>query len=137
MDATEKLRQDAKEGRVDPGRLVDLIESLQRQLASAHERIQDLEKKIGKSPTDKIIPSFSVNAEEKRQEARGKKKRSKKPKGRRGRFRTAEKLSQAERTEKVYPEGIDPDACKLSHTRPVWRFEQGRSVLIAYEIYRG
>jgi hypothetical protein len=78
-----------------------------------------------------------VNAEEKRQEARGKKKRPKKPKGRRGRFRTAEKLSQAERTEKVYPEGIDPDACKLSHTRPVWRFEQGRSVLVAYEIYRG
>jgi hypothetical protein len=137
MDASEKFRQDVREGRVDPDRLVDLIEALQRQLASAHERIQELEKKIGSPPTAKIAESFSVNAEEKRQEARGKKKRQKKLKGRRGRLTTAEKVAKAERTEKVYPEGIDPTACKLSHTRAVWRVEKGRSVLIAYEIYRG
>lgn len=136
MDA-ETLRQDVREGRVDADRLVDLIASLQRQLVSAHERILELEKKIGSSPTAKIDPSFSVNAEEKRQEARGKKKREKKPKGRRGRLTTAEKVAKAERTEKVYPEGLDPNVCKLSHTRAVWRFEQGRSLLIAYEIYRG
>jgi hypothetical protein len=27
--------------------------------------------------------------------------------------------------------------CQLSHTRPVWRLENGRAVLIAYQIYRG
>jgi len=27
--------------------------------------------------------------------------------------------------------------CKLSHTRPVWRLENGQAVLVAYEIYRG
>ncbi len=27
--------------------------------------------------------------------------------------------------------------CRLSHTRPVWRLENGRAVLVAYEIYRG
>ena len=29
------------------------------------------------------------------------------------------------------------DECRLSHTRPVWRLEDGRAVLVAYEIYRG
>jgi transposase len=137
MDAIEKLRQEVREGRVDADRLVDLIESLQHQLVFAHERIHELEKKIGPPPTAKIEQSFSVNAEEKRQEARGKKKRQPKPKGRRGRLTTAEKLAKAERLEKVYPQGIDPNACQLSHTRVVWRVEQGRSALIAYEIYRG
>ena len=29
------------------------------------------------------------------------------------------------------------EECQLSHTRPVWRLEDGRAVLVAYEIYRG
>jgi transposase len=37
----------------------------------------------------------------------------------------------------VYPEGVSPSQCNLSHTRPVWRLENGRAVLIAYAIYRG
>ncbi len=27
--------------------------------------------------------------------------------------------------------------CRLSHTRPVWRLENGQAALVAYEIYRG
>jgi hypothetical protein len=50
---------------------------------------------------------------------------------------TAEKIKQAERTEPVFPEGVDKSNCTLSHTRPVWRLEDGRAVLIAYEVYRG
>jgi transposase len=144
MDLAANLRQDVREGKVDADRLVDLIEALQRrlssteqQLVSAHERIQQLEQKIGGPPTAKIDQSFSVNAEEKRQEARGKKKRQKKPKGRRGRLTTAEKVAKAERFEKIYPEGIDPSVCQIAHTRAVWRLESGRAVLIAYDIYRG
>jgi len=33
------------------------------------------------------------------------------------------------RTEDVYPEGIAPADCRLSHTRPVWRLENGRAVV--------
>lgn len=55
---------------------------------------------------------------------------------RRGRISTAEKIARAERAEQVYPDGVDPQRCKLSHTRVVWRFENGRSVLVAYEVYR-
>ena len=64
-------------------------------------------------------------------------RRKDKPKGRRGRVCTNDKIAQAERTEAVFPEGVPPDACRLSHVRPVWRLENGRAVLIAYEIYRG
>src|SRR5581483_8149821 len=39
--------------------------------------------------------------------------------------------------EKCFPAGWAEKDCQLSHTRPVWRLENGRAVLIAYAIYRG
>ena len=136
MDAAERLKDDLREGRLDPHRLVDLIVALQRDLHTANQRIAELEKQLAGS-TAKVDEPFSLRAEEKRQEARGKKKRQAKRQGRRGRFTTAEKVAQAERSEDVVPDGLDKSACQLSHTRPVWRLEQGRAVLIAYHIYRG
>ena len=58
-------------------------------------------------------------------------------KGRRGRLTSADKLKLAERMEKVFPKDVPQQDCHLSHTRPIWRLEKGRAVLIAYEIYRG
>jgi transposase len=141
MDAIKQLKEDVREGRIDADRLIDLVVALQRQLESAKQRIEELEKQVGGSGTPapataKVDKPFSLRAEEKRQEKRkNKPKRSKK--GRRGRLRTADKVTLAERTEKVFPEGVPQQDCHLSHTRPVWRLENGRAVLIAYEIYRG
>jgi transposase len=137
MDAIESLKQDVREGRVSAERLVDLIADLFRKLEAANRRIAELEKQLGGPPTAKLDAPFSVRAEEQRQEARGKKKRPRVPKGRRGRVSSEDKIARAERTEAVYPEGVPPDACRLSHVRPVWRLENGRAVLVAYEIYRG
>jgi transposase len=137
MDGIETLRRDVQEGRIDAQRLVDLLAAMQRQLQAANQRIAELEKQLGGTPTAKLPAAFSMRAEEQRQEARGQKKREKKRKGRRGRFNTQDKIAQAERTEDVFPEGLAPDTCQLSHTRPVWRLEQGRAVLIAYAIHRG
>jgi hypothetical protein len=154
MDAIEQLKQDVREGRIDPERLVELIVSLQRQLQAAtqqtrmatqqlqeaNRRIEELEKQSGgPGPTaTKLAQPFSMRAEEKRQEARGKnKKRKKKNKSRRGRVTSAEKIAQAQRHEQVFPEGVTKSDCQESHVRPVWRLENGRAVLIAYHIYRG
>ena len=137
MDAAEKLKQDVREGRIDVDRLVDLIVSLQRQLEQAQQRIEKLEKQLSGSPTVKTDESYSMRAEEQRQVARGKKRRQRNKPSRRGRVTTADKIKLAERTEKVFPPGIAPHECWLSHTRPVWRLENGRAVLVAYEIYRG
>src|ERR1022692_3612251 len=138
MDAIEQLKQDVREGRIGVDRLIDVIEMQQRQLQGALRRIEELEKKAGGSATTKVDESFSMRAEEKRQQARRKNKKLKlSKKARRGRLTTADKLKLAERTEKVFPEGVPGQDCHLSHTRPVWRLENGRAVLIAYQIYRG
>src|SRR3954467_6295928 len=135
MDTLEALKQDLKAGRISAERLVDLVADLGRKLEAANRRIEDLEKQCG--GTAKVDEPFSMRAEGQRQESRGKKRRRRKPTGRRGRVSTDDKVSQAERTEAVFPEGVPPDACRSSHVRPVWRLENGRAVLVAYEIYRG
>jgi transposase len=138
MDAIEQLKEDLRTGRIDANRLVDLVGTLQQQLQAANQRIAELEKQQpGPSGPAKLEQPFSLRAEEKRQEARGKKKRKRKDKGRRGRVRTADKIAQAQRTEDVYPDGVDPSDCWLSHTRPVWRLEQSQAVLVAYRVFRG
>jgi len=133
----EQFKDDVREGRVDAGRLVDLVVTMQRELQAAKQRIEELEKKLGGAPTQKVDEPFSVRAEEQRQERRGKKPKKKPKPLRRGRITTAEKIARAERTEKVFPQDVPEDLCKLSHTRPMWRFEDGRAVLVAYEVYRG
>jgi transposase len=137
MDAVEQFKEDLRAGRIDVDRLIELMVTLQRKLQAAEQRIAELEKHCAGSPTPKVDEPFSLRAEEKRQEARGKKKRQAKRQGRRGRFTTADKLAHAECSVKVFPDGVDQSACQLSHVRPVWRLENGRAVLIAYHIYRG
>lgn len=144
MDTIETLRQLVHEGRLTADRLVDLLESQQRllqttqqQLQAATDRVAVLEKKLaGLSPTAKLDEPFSLRSEEQRQQARGRKPKPKNH-GRRGRRRTKDKIGQAERAESIYPEGVAPEQCQLSHVRTVWRLENRRAVLIAYEIYRG
>jgi transposase len=137
MDVIDQLKQDVREGRIGAEALIDLIAALRRQLDAANKRIEELENRLGAPPPAKIDEPFSTRAEEKRQEARGKKQRQRPPKGRRGRVSTEDKIRQAERTEAVFPEGVSADACWLSHVRPVWRLENGRAVLVAYQVYRG
>ena len=144
MDAIEQLKQDVREGRIGVERLIDVIVTQQRQLESALQQLKsvqqqfaELKKKTG-STTTKVVEPFSMRAEEKRQQARGKTKKHKlSKKGRRGRLTSADKIKLAERTDKVFPDGVPAQDCQLSHTRPVWRLENGRAVLIAYQIYRG
>jgi transposase len=145
MDAREQLKQDVVEGRMDVDRLIDINVTLQRQLElvlqelkAAKQHIEELEKKAGGSGTAKVDEPFSMRAEEKRQQARHQNKKHKlSRKSRRGRLTTADKLKLAERTEPCFPDDVPRQDCHLSHTRPVWRLENGRAALIAYQIYRG
>ena len=137
------LRQDVLEGKVDVGRLIDLIDTLNKkldvaskELDAARERINELETKLGESPT-KLDEPFSVESEEKRQEQRGKKRRNKKRgTNRKGRVTTAEKVARATREEDIYPDDVDPEQCKFSHSRVIWRLELGQATLVAYHVYR-
>jgi transposase len=140
----EQFKDDVREGRIEVDRLVDLVVTLQRELQAtkqdldqARRRIEELERQRGGPPTPKVSEPFSVRAEERRQEARGKKRHKRNRRSRGGRMTTAEKIAQAVRTEKVFPAGVPKTDCWRSHTRPVWRLENGQAVLVAYEIYRG
>jgi transposase len=150
MDA-EQLKEDVLTGEIALDRLIEVFVAAQRELQAARveldqakkeldqakKRIAELERQLGSPPTAKVSEPFSVRAEERRQEARGKKGRKRKRGSRGGRKSTAEKIAQAARTEKVFPAGVPEADCWLSHTRPIWRLEKGRAVLVAYEVYRG
>jgi hypothetical protein len=132
----EQFKEDVRAGRITPDRLVDLVVTVLDELQAAKKKIGELERQLGGSATQKCSEPFSVRAEEKRQEARGK-KRKRKQRSRGGRKRTAEKVAQAARTQEVFPAGVPEADCWLSHTRAVWRIEKGQAVLVAYAIYRG
>ena len=137
MDNASQLKEDVREGRIDPDRLVELVVTLQRELRDARHRVEELEKKLGGSATVKFGEPFSLRAEEQRQKGRGSKRRKRNRPLRCGRITTADKIAQAKRTERVFPSGVATSHCTLSHTRPVWRLENGQAVLVAYDIYRG
>ncbi len=131
LDVTE-LKADAAAGKISVEGLIDVIVVQQK-------RIEQLEAQIkSKNPTDRLDQAFSEKAEEKRSnERKGKaKNKSRRRPLRRGRITTADKIKLDQRTEQVFPENVSPQDCKLSHTRVAWRLENGKAVLIAYEIYR-
>ncbi len=133
----EQFKEDVRSGRIPVDRLIELVVTLQRELHAAKRRIEQLERQQGVAPTAKVSEPFSLRAEEQRQAARGKKQGKRKRRSRGGRISTAEKVSQAVRTEKVFPVGVPKADCRLSHTRVAWRLENGQAVLVAYDIYRG
>src|SRR5262249_40387468 len=101
-------------------------------------RSENHKKKGGSPGTARGDDPFWMRAEKNGQKARHKKKKHQRArKGRRGRLSSDAKLKLAERTEQVFPDGAPQPDCQLSHTRPVWRLENGRAVLIAYQIFRG
>ena len=47
----EQFKDDVREGRIGADRMVDLVVTLQHRLQQAKRRIEELEKKLGGSPT--------------------------------------------------------------------------------------
>ena len=123
----QQLKEDAAAGRLSVDKLIDVIVAQQK-------RIGELEAIIkSKNPTERLDEPYSEKAEAKRK--RSTKSRKRKPL-RRGRISTADKIKLAERTEQVFPDDVASENCKLSYTRVAWRLENGRAVLVAYQIYR-
>ena len=116
-----------------------LITGQQKEIDELRRLIERLQ---GKHPTSRLEESYSLSAEAKRQArqqenaAKRKKKAKRKNKNKRVRMTTADKIALASRTETVFPADRSLNQCQFSHTRVAWRLENGKAVLIAYEIYR-
>jgi transposase len=118
------------------------MEGLARRNEELARRVAELERLVrelgGAARTERLDQAYSMKAEEQRQgKTAGSKRRTKQKSSRRGRVITQEKLDRADRTEIVRPEGFTVEECRLLSRRPVWRIENGRAVLVAYEFYRG
>ncbi len=123
----EQLRDDATSGKLSVEKLLNVI-------AAQQERIAELEAILkSPKPTDRLDQAYSEKAEQRR---KGKAKKGKRKPLRRGRVSTADKIKLAQRIEPICPQDVAPERCRFSHTRVVWRLENGRAVLVAYEIYR-
>ena len=129
------------DGELSRDELMKLVRMQAATIKRLEKQVEELFAKLKeKNPTERLDESYSQKAEEQRKKAQQDKKpgKEKKPPQRRrkGRITTAEKIKNAKRTEAVYPDNIQPEDCTLSHTRVVWRLEDGKAVLVAYEIYR-
>ena len=119
--------------------MVQLLRDALDRLKKANERIEILEKGLNDSLTPKLPVPYSVRSEEARKERKKRldqKNKEKKKPLRSGRIKTEEKIAKAKRHEDVYPIGVDPSTCSLSHVRPIIRIEAGQAFWIAYHIYR-
>jgi hypothetical protein len=128
---------DGIEAELDREALIALVVDLRKQLAALQKRVEELE---GKNPTERLGESYSLRAEERRQNLKQQKTSGKKRKQnseRRGRRKTQEKIDEADRAEIVLPDGVDFAHCTLVNERPVWRIENGRAIRVTYQIYRG
>jgi len=89
------------------------------------------EGKRAASDRERPAASYSVGAEEKRR--RGRRRRKKSP----GRRPTEVKFADAKVVRNAYPDGVDPENCKLVRERAVWRLEKGTAVLVGYRVFAG
>jgi regulator of replication initiation timing len=117
--------------------LREVINELREENAALRKRVEELE---GKNPTERLDESYSLRAEKRRQEQKQQKASGKKRiqnSERRGRRKTQEKIDEADRAEIVLPDGCDFNHCTFAYERPVWRIENGRTIRVTYQIYRG
>ena len=131
---TSKIRKDLKDGKpVDVAALLDSIDRLTNSLAETQRKIEELTK-LAKS--SKLDQSYSVDAHESRQsQAQKNRLRKKQLNEKRGRKPNDLKLAISVRTEAVFPLNYATTDCVLSHTRAIWRLENNKAVVVAYEVW--
>lgn len=139
-----QLRRDARLGQVSVEQLLEIvdkqeqtIQALRRENQRLLERLAQYEPEVRNqrsapgTPAETALPSYSLEAEEKRR--RRKPRRRKSP----GRRPTELKFADAERTEDIYPDGSRHRDCQLVRERAVWRLQEGRAVRVGYRIFAG
>ena len=136
-DTHSRRRDLEKELRERDRRIDDLLETGRRQadeIRRLKARIAELEAALGqrKEANASKPPKFSGNDSLSQQEKQRSGRRKKKSPGRRP---NASKLSQVQRTQDVYPEGVPADRSSFVRDRFVWRLENSRAVFVRSRLH--
>lgn len=132
------MRDGEKELHRRDQRIGELLETVRRQaeeIQRLNARIAELEAVLGQrqeanaSKPPRFSGNYSLGEQEKQRSVRRKKKSP-------GRRPNSEKVSQVQRTQNVYPEGVPPEDCCFHRDRFVWRLENGRAVFVRYRLHR-
>jgi transposase len=131
VDVCNQLAELSKQN----SKLVEFTQQLKQRLDTLEPKNDD-DDPPGPSPSE----PYSLSAEDRRRREKLlnklRNKRGQNRSSRRGRIATSDKIALASRTEDVYPSDVERQACKLSHTRVVWRLENNSAVLVAYRVWR-
>jgi transposase len=126
----EKLEGEKEKLEGEKKRLEAELNRFRRRLAQYEPDVW-YEGKRDASDRERPAASYSIGAEEKRR--RGRHRRKKSP----GRRPTEVKFADATVFRNAYPDGVDPENCKLVRERAVWRLEKGTAVLVGYRVFAG
>jgi hypothetical protein len=126
----ERLEAEKEKLEAEKKRLESELDRFRKRLAQYEPEVW-YEGKRRDSDSANPSESYSMDAEAKRRQKRGRRKKSP------GRRPTNVKFADVQRTEPVYPDGADPAACRLVRERAVWRLEDGKAMLVGYRIFAG
>jgi transposase len=136
MDA-ETLKKEALEGKLSVEQLVLIIVDFQQQNERLQERVDELERELGRRKPEEPKPDRYSLQEQERQEKAKQKRRKKQKSLRRGRRKTKDKIVDALREENVFPDGCSEDDCEYYRTQLLWHIEAGQAVSVSYRLHRG
>lgn len=138
------LKRDVERGSVSLEQLLEVIEKLDRRLRRVEQENSRLRHRLGQYEPEVLEEEGSAEEESgdgpsRYSVADEKRRRGHRPPApkRRGRISTAEKLSQSDRIESLYPDGARPQDCQEVTQRVVWRIENGQAVRVGYRVHRG
>jgi transposase len=139
-----QLRRNARDGHLTVEQLLDIIDRqqqtirrLEAQVERLTERLAQYEPEVRRETTSRASGgetpalSYSVDAEHKRRRRRRRRKKSP------GRRPTELKFADAQRIDRIYPDGVRRGDCRVVRERAVWRLEDGQGVLVGYRIFAG
>jgi transposase len=130
-DLEKELRE--RDQRIDE--LLEIVRQQTEEIQQLKARVAELEAALGQRKAANALkpPQFSGNYSLNQQENKQSRRRKKKSPGRRP---NSLKLSQVQRTQNVYPEGVLPERCSFCRDRFVWRLENGQAVFVCYRLHR-
>lgn len=127
-DECDRLKEANKELQTENGKLKGEVGTLKGEVGDLKQQLKEMaEQKKAKKPW--FRQNYSLSNHEKQNDGTMKKRSP-------GRTPKEKKLDSVQEECHVYPDGVAPDACIISHTRYVTHLKDGKRHVVLYHIYK-